>query len=135
MSLYSCLPKCYPPTTLGTANVHTILMPHVMIKQMIVILNLAWRVLTEENKDNLLQFAKVFPTKFLKLPIRQSFILPPFCTIRYVWPRPGDLGPCVCPKPEAWASDRPQTGLRLWAYISGKSQMHMLQVLCITLLP
>ena len=25
-----------------------------------------WRVLIEEDKDNLLQFAKVFPTKFLK---------------------------------------------------------------------
>ena len=42
-----------------------------------------WRVLFKEDKDDSLQFAKVFPTKFLKLPIRQSFPLPPFCTIRY----------------------------------------------------
>ena len=32
-----------------------------------------WHVLIKENNDNLLKFAKVFPTKFLKLPIRQSF--------------------------------------------------------------
>ena len=31
-----------------------------------------------------MQFDKVFLAKFLKLPIRQSFTLPPFCTIRYV---------------------------------------------------
>ena len=42
-----------------------------------------WHVIIEEDKNNLLQFAKVFPTKFLKLPIRQSFTLPPFCTIIY----------------------------------------------------
>ena len=32
-----------------------------------------WCVLIEEDKDNSLQFFKVFPTKFLKLPIRQVF--------------------------------------------------------------
>ena len=37
---------------------------------------------SRKTKGNLLQFAKVFPTKFLKLPIRQSFPPPPFCTIR-----------------------------------------------------
>ena len=42
-----------------------------------------WRVLIEEDKDNSLQFAKVFPIKFLKLLICQSFPLPLFCTIRY----------------------------------------------------
>ena len=31
-----------------------------------------WHVLIEEDKDNSLEFAKVFPTKFLKLLIRQS---------------------------------------------------------------
>ena len=31
-----------------------------------------WRVLIEEDKDNLLQFTKVFPAKFLWLPICQS---------------------------------------------------------------
>ena len=31
-----------------------------------------WHVLIEEDKDNLLQFAKVFPAKFFKLPIHQS---------------------------------------------------------------
>ena len=41
-----------------------------------------WRVLIEEDKDNTLQFAKVFPTKFLKLSIRQSFSPPQFCAIR-----------------------------------------------------
>ena len=39
-------------------------------------------VLIEENKDNLLQLTKVFPTKFLKLLIRQSFLPLPFCAIR-----------------------------------------------------
>ena len=42
-----------------------------------------WHILIEEDKDNLLQFAKVFPTKFLNLPIHQSFILAPFCTVQY----------------------------------------------------
>ena len=55
-----------------------------MIKYTIVVLILAWRVLIEEDKDNSLQFTKVFPAKFLKLPIHQSFPLPPFCAIRYV---------------------------------------------------
>ena len=40
-----------------------------------------WRVLIEEDKDNLLQFAKVFPAKFLKLAVHQSFIPPPFCAL------------------------------------------------------
>ena len=42
---------------------------------MIVVLNLVWcaSVLFNEDKDDSLQFAKVFPEKFLKLPIRQSF--------------------------------------------------------------
>ena len=43
-----------------------------------------WHVLIEEDKDNSLQFSKVFPTKFLKLPIHQSFPPPPFCTIQYI---------------------------------------------------
>ena len=40
---------------------------------MIVVLNLAWHlsVVIKENKNNSLQFAKVFPTEFLKLPICQ----------------------------------------------------------------
>ena len=41
-----------------------------------------WSVLIEEDKDDSLQFAKVFSAKFLKLPIRQSFSPPLFCTIR-----------------------------------------------------
>ena len=41
-----------------------------------------WHVLIKD-KDNLLQFAKVFPTKFLKLPIRQSFTPALFYAIRY----------------------------------------------------
>ena len=41
---------------------------------MIVVLNLAWDALIEEDKDNLLQFAKVFPAKFLKLTIRQKVL-------------------------------------------------------------
>ena len=32
-----------------------------------------WCVLFKEDKDDSLQFAKVFSAKFLKLPIRQSF--------------------------------------------------------------
>ena len=49
---------------------------------MIVVLNLAWHVLIEEDKDNLLQFAKVF--KLLKLPIYQNFPPTPFCAIQYI---------------------------------------------------
>ena len=41
-----------------------------------------WHVLIEEDKDDSLQFTKDFLAKFLKLPICQSFPLPPFCTIR-----------------------------------------------------
>ena len=41
-------------------------------------------ILIEEDKDKSLQFAKVFPAKFLKLPIHQSFPLSPFCTIQYI---------------------------------------------------
>ena len=44
-----------------------------------------WHVLIEEDKNNLLQFAKVLPTKFLKLPIRQSFTPLPFCAIQYIF--------------------------------------------------
>ena len=33
---------------------------------MIVVLNFMWHVLIKEDKDNSLQFAKVFLTKFLK---------------------------------------------------------------------
>ena len=33
-----------------------------------------WRVLIEEGKDNLLQLAKVFSAKFLKLPIRHKVL-------------------------------------------------------------
>ena len=79
-----CLPECYPLTS----NAHTILVPHVMIKINDCGLKfsvLQWRVLIEEDKDDTLQFAKVFPAKFLKLPIRQSFSPPPFCTIWYLW--------------------------------------------------
>ena len=43
-----------------------------------------WCVLFKEDKDDSLQFAKVFPTKFLKLLICQSFPPPLFCTIRYI---------------------------------------------------
>ena len=43
-----------------------------------------WCVLFKEDKDDSLQFAKVFPAKFLKLPIRQSFPPPPFCAIQYI---------------------------------------------------
>ena len=42
-----------------------------------------WCVLIEQDKDDLLQFAKVFPAKFLKLPIHQSFSPSPFCAIWY----------------------------------------------------
>ena len=42
-----------------------------------------WCFLFKENKDDSLLFAKVFPAKFLKLPIRQSFSPPPFYTIGY----------------------------------------------------
>ena len=41
-----------------------------------------WHVLIEEDKDDSLQFAKVFPTEFLKLSICQNFPQLPFCTIR-----------------------------------------------------
>ena len=44
-----------------------------------------WHVLIEEDKDNLFQYAKVFPIKFLKLPICQSFTPPPFCAIQYFY--------------------------------------------------
>ena len=39
-----------------------------------------WRV--EEEKEDLLQFAKIFPDKFLKLPICQIFPSPSFCALR-----------------------------------------------------
>ena len=55
-------------------------------KVMIVALNSAWQVLIEDDNDDSLQFAKVFPAKFLKLPIRQSFPPPLFCTIKYITP-------------------------------------------------
>ena len=50
---------------------------------MIVVLNLAWIVLIEEDKDNSLQLTEVFRIKFLKLSICQSFPTPPFYVIRY----------------------------------------------------
>ena len=60
-----------------TQQTRTILVPHVMIKlndcgfefSMVC----EWCALIKEDKDNSLQFTKIFPTKFLKLPIRQSF--------------------------------------------------------------
>ena len=42
-----------------------------------------WYVLFKDEKDNLLQFAKVFSAKFLKSPIRQSLTPPPFYATRY----------------------------------------------------
>ena len=88
LNLNSCHPECYPLTTLDTANAHTTYFNTThddkindcgfkfsMVCQ--------WRVLNEEDQHNLLQFAKVFPTKFLKLLICQSFTPPPFCVIQY----------------------------------------------------
>ena len=59
-----------PLTTLDTTNACTILASHVMIKQMNVAFKFSmaceWCALIKEDKDNSLQFAKVFLTKFLK---------------------------------------------------------------------
>ena len=51
---------------------------------MIVALNLAWHALIEDHKEDSLQFAEVFPAKFLKLAIRQSFPPPLFCAIQHI---------------------------------------------------
>ena len=72
--LYICTPS--PHLTL---QMHTILVPHVVFQ---FSMECKWHVVIEEDKDNSLQFAKVFPTKLLKLPICQSFPPPPFCAIQ-----------------------------------------------------
>ena len=44
-----------------------------------------WCVLIKEDKDNSLQFAKVF-LQILKVTNSPKFSPPPFCTIRYYIP-------------------------------------------------
>ena len=86
ISLYSCHPRYYPLTTLDTANAHHFSATcddKINICGFKFSVKSEWHVLIKEDKDNLLQFAKDFPSKFLKLLIHQSFSLPPFCTIWY----------------------------------------------------
>ena len=54
-ALQTSLYLWYPLATLDNANMHTILVLHMVIKQMIVVLNLVWRasgILIKEEKDN-----------------------------------------------------------------------------------
>ena len=73
--LYLCHPEYYPLTTLDAANTHHFSatcddkINNYSFKFSVVC---EWCVLFKEDKDDSLQFAKVFPTKFVKLPICQS---------------------------------------------------------------
>ena len=54
-ALQTSLYLWYPLATLDNANMRTVLVPHMMIKQMIVVLNLVWHasgVLIKEEKKN-----------------------------------------------------------------------------------
>ena len=68
--LYICvIPSVIPSPHFDAANAHAILTPHVMIMKINdcgfkFSMASQQHVLIKEDKDNLLQFAKVFPAKF-----------------------------------------------------------------------
>ena len=64
-----------PLTTLKTAPFNTARDDKINDRGLNFSVACEWHVLIKEDKDNSLQFAKVFPAKLLKLPIHQSFIL------------------------------------------------------------
>ena len=77
--LYSCYPKCYHcKRSHYFSTTHDDKVNDCGFKFSVAC---EWCVLFKEDKDDSLQFTKVFPAKFLKLPIHQSFTPPPFCAI------------------------------------------------------